>query len=324
MRLAVVGCGAVAECFHLPAVERVPGVKLCALVEKDPRRLWRFGVRKPRVPLYRDIGELPFDTEAAVVTVPNALHAPITIDLLRRGIHVLCEKPMATTVESCRDMIKASRNAGAVLMIGHHKRFVPSVTKAKDLLEQARIGRIRSITGSMGMPRTWQSRSAFHLDPALAGGGVLIDNGVHLIDLVVWLLGSVTALNGYTLPEDSRVEEDAKIEFRSAGDTAGVLRFSHRALLPNVMRIEGEQGFLEFDTYDYPSLKVFAVSTSLCRKAGSVVLTWPRTSPYEAQLEHFVRRIRGMESITLNEGEEAMEAVSVVMQVYKRAGRPGG
>jgi predicted dehydrogenase len=208
-------------------------------------------------------------------------------------------------------------------MIGHHKRFVPSVRKAKEFLDEGRIGKVRTLTGSMGLPRTWQSRSSFHLDPALSGGGVLIDNGVHLIDLVVWMLGSLTVHAGYTLPEGSPVELDAKIEFRSAHGAVGVLRFSHRAVLPNVMRIEGEQGFLEFDTYDYPSLKVFAEGASLCRKAGSVVLTWPRTSPYRAQVDCFVRQIRGTESCTLNAGKEAMEAVSVVTEVYNGARRPG-
>jgi predicted dehydrogenase len=317
-----VGCGAVVERFHLPAVRLVSDVKLYALVDSDGSRLRRLRLKYPRTRLYRDVSELPADTDAALVAVPNVLHAPISIELLRRGIHVLSEKPMAITVEGCRKMVEASRETDSVLTVGHHKRFVPSIRKAKDLLDEGSIGTVRSITGSMGLPRTWRSRTGFHLDPSRAGGGVLIDSGVHLIDLVIWLIGSMNVLSSCLLPHGNPVEQDAKVEFLTASGAVGVLRFSDRAVLPNVMRIEGDRGFLEFDTYDRPSLKVFAESTRLCRRVGSVVLTWPTTSPYQAQIEHFVRRVRGIQPMISYEVEDAMQAVSAVMRAYERAGRP--
>lgn len=319
--LAIVGCGAVVEHCHLPAMRHLPGVKVGALVEKDPARLRRLGSRYQGAKLCRDVDELPAEIDAAIVAVPPALHAPIAVNLLRRGIHVLCEKPMATTVDACRDMIEAARETGAVLMVGHHKRFVPSVQKARQLLDDRRLGAISRITGSMGMPRTWRSHTAFHLDPWLSGGGVLIDNGIHLIDLVTCLVGTVDVQGGCTLPEGNPMEAEAKIEFLAAGGAVGVLRFSHCTVLPNVLRIEGERGFIEFDTYDSPSLKVFLNGVRLCRSAGSVLLTWPRVSPHRRQLEHFVGFIRGSEPTLQSGGEEAMQAVVVVTQAYSRLGR---
>lgn len=319
--LAVVGCGAVAERFHLPAIQQVSGVRLCALVEKDPEHLRRLGRKYPGARLYRDVEELSSDTDAAIVAVPNALHAPVAINLLRRGIHVLCEKPMATTVEACKEMVQVSGETGFALMIGHHKRFVPSVRKAKDLLDDGRLGRINCITGSIGLRRTWRSRTSFHLDHSLAGGGVLIDNGVHLIDLVRWLVGQIEVLRCNLVPEHVAVEEEAKVEFRTGSDAHGVLRFSNCRALPNILRVEGDEGFLEFDTFDYPSLKLFLRSTALCRSSGAIALKWPQTSPYVSQLEHFVRFLTGKEPRLLNCGEESVENIAFVTKAYNEARR---
>ncbi len=321
LRLAVVGCGAVVERFHLPAVRQVPGVKLSALVEKDSTRLRQLGLRYPGARLCRDLDELPAETDAALVAVPNALHAPIATNLLRRGIHVLCEKPMAITLEACDAMVQASRETGSVLVVGHHKRFVPSVRQAKKLLDEGRLGAIRSITGSMGMPRTWRSRTAFHLDHSLAGGGVLIENGVHLVDLVLWIVGDVEVLRCHLIPEGAVLEEEAKLEFRAGPDACGVLRLSDRRVLPNMLRVEGEEGFLEFDTFDSPSLKVFLRTAPLCRSCGTVFFRWPKRSPYESQMEHFVGFVSGKEPALLNGGEEAMQSIRVVAEAYREAGR---
>jgi predicted dehydrogenase len=267
------------------------------------------------------VSELPPDTDAALVAVPNALHAPISIDLLGRGIHVLCEKPMAITVEACGKMVEASREKGSVLMVGHHKRFVPSVRAAKKLLDAGRLGTIRSVTGSMGMPRTWRNRTAFNLDPSLAGGGVLMDNGVHLIDLVLWLIGEMDVLKCDTLCEHSTLEDEAKMEFLTDKRIAGVLRLSDRRVLPNVFRVEGEDGFLEFDTYDSPSLTIFSRRAPACRSNGSIAFKWPSTSPYKQQLEYFTGRVKGTELLSLNSGEEAMRTVAIITEAYKEVSR---
>lgn len=321
LRIAVVGCGAVAERFHLPAIQRVSGVTLSALVERDSYQLRRLGRKYPGARLIRDIEELPTDTDAAIVAVPNGMHAQITISLLRKEIHVLCEKPMATTVEACEEMVQASKETGSALMIGHHKRFMPSVRKAKDLLDEGRLGRISRITGSIGLLRTWRSRTNFHLDHALAGGGVLIDNGVHLIDLVRWLLGRMDVLSCRLVPEGAAVEEEAKVEFRAGSDALGVLRFSDRRALPNVLRVEGEEGFLEIDTFDYPLLKLYLRNNPLFRTNGAIAFNWPQASPYAKQLEHFVGFVTGQEPRLLNRGEDSVGNLAFVTNAYQTARR---
>ena len=318
--LALVGCGAVAERFHAPALRRIEEIDVRAVVDVDPARRQRMRRRFPRAEAYGSVAELPGDIEAALVAVPNALHAPLCIELFQRGVHVLCEKPMATTVDDCERMLKAATEAGAALSVGHHKRFLPSVRKAKQLLEEGRLGRIRRVTASMGLPWSWPSRSGFYSDRARAGGGVLLDTGIHLIDLVLWLLGPIRDLRYYGLPTGQPIEQEAKLEVWMACGATGVLRCSHRRVLPNLFRVEGEKGFLEFDTYDYPVLKVFIAGTALARERGSVALTWPRGNPFREQLQQFLRRVHGEEGSGVN-AEEAMEAVSVATAAY--AGQAG-
>jgi len=322
VRLAVVGCGAVVERCHAPALRRIKDVEVCALVDQNPRQLRRVGRRQPGARLCRDLGELPSDTDAALVAVPNALHAPVTVGLLRRGIHVLSEKPLATTVDAAAEMLRVASDARVVLLVGHHKRFVSSVQAAKQLLDAGRLGRLREISGSMGMPRAWQTRSGFHRDPALAGRGVLMDNGVHLIDLVLWLVGEMEVRACCTLPEGAVMEEEAKLEFATSAGAVGVLRLSHRRTLPNVLRIEGEAGFVQLDTFDYPSLKFFSQTAPLCRSSGSLLFECERADPYERQLEHFVHCVRGDEPIPVNSGRDGLRTLTVLAAAYRRAGSP--
>jgi predicted dehydrogenase len=277
----------------------------------------------PGARLCSSVEDLPPETTAAIVAVPNALHAPITVNLLLRGIHVLCEKPMATTVESCREMIIAAQETDAVLMIGHHKRFVPCVSKAKQLIGEGRLGAIRSVAASMGLVRTWRSRTNFHRDRSLAGGGVLMDFGVHLIDLILWLIGDVQVVGSHRLPHGTALEEEAKIEFRSGLDVCGVLRVSDCRVLPNVFRVEGVDGFLEFDTYDYPSLKVNTKRSLLCRNLACIAFQWRPESPYRSQLEYFTNALKAPQSLALNTGHDGMQAVSVVSSAYEAADRCG-
>jgi predicted dehydrogenase len=318
VRLAVVGCGAVVERLHLAPLKQVEDVEVCALVDRDEAATARLARLFPRARRYRDTEELPREVSAALVAVPSGLHATVAEGLLKRGIHVLCEKPMATTLEDCRAMVGAAAEAGATLMIGHQKRFVASVSQAKRCLEERRLGRIIAVSASMGMPAAlWPSRTPYLRDPALAGGGVLLDSGVHLIDLVLWLLGPLDDLR-CTLQPARGLEDEARVEFTVAG-APGLLRFSRRRTLQNVFRIDGEDGFLEFDTYDYPALKVASRHAPLCRALGGVGFEWPAASGYEAQLRHFVRFVRGDEAVLLNPGVEAMRAVEVVLRAYEAA-----
>jgi predicted dehydrogenase len=134
------------------------------------------------------------DVDAAVVSTPNALHAPQAIALLRAGKHVLVEKPMATSVVEADAMIEASRGTGAWLMVAHCWRFRQEVIAMRDRIVAGALGEVVKTRG-YGVHANW-GPSGWFTDPALAGGGALVDMGVHAIDTARFLLGD---------PEPTRV-----------------------------------------------------------------------------------------------------------------------
>jgi len=186
--VALVGSGSIQN-VHARAVQEHPSGELVAIVnwrEPSARALAeRYGI--PRVSTSLDEIVSAPDVDAAIVATPNALHAAQTIALLRSGKHVLVEKPMAMSVAECDAMIDASRDSGAFLMVAHCWRFRDEVRAMRGRIESRELGEVVKTHG-YGVHVNW-GPSGWFVDPALAGGGALVDMGVHAIDTARFLLG---------------------------------------------------------------------------------------------------------------------------------------
>jgi predicted dehydrogenase len=189
-RIAIIGAGGIAA-VHLAALAKEPRVELKALADISLERARALG-EKHGVPLYyADYRDLLTNEEidAVIVCVPNHLHAPVAIAALEAGKHVLSEKPMAMNAMLAEEMIKVAERSGKVLMIAQNNRFHSESLLLKSWVEQKRLGRVYHIkTGWVrrnGIPGwgSWFTRKE------LAGGGPLIDVGVHVLDLALWVLG---------------------------------------------------------------------------------------------------------------------------------------
>ncbi len=191
IRLGVIGAGAAAEGIHLPALARISGVDTVAIVDPSAERVQhvqrRFGVAAG----YRDYHDAIPHIDAAILGIPHQYHAPVTIDLLTAGIHVLVEKPMALSTTECEAMIQASERSGARLAVGLLRRFAPTLRYTKELLESGMLGSIRSFDVREGMVFRWPVKSAAMFSPQC--GGVLADIGIHILDLLLWWFGDVSA-----------------------------------------------------------------------------------------------------------------------------------
>jgi predicted dehydrogenase len=134
--------------------------------------------------------------DAVVITSPHSLHTPMAEDAAAAGLHVLMEKPMATTVADCRKMIEICANAGVRLAIGNLQRFVPAVRQAAEILRSGRLGRPLLITERRAVRYDPESRPAWFFDPELAGGGIMMNIGGHSVDKAQVLTGQrVVAVN---------------------------------------------------------------------------------------------------------------------------------
>jgi predicted dehydrogenase len=135
------------------------------------------------------------DVDAVMVSTPPSLHAEMTIAALRAGKHVLCEKPLARTVDECREMVKTAQETGCFLATGFNYRFYPSVMKARELVDSGIIGRIDHVRSYTGYSAQVHNHPWLR-DARVMGGGTLRDNGIHLLDLTCYFLGDVVEAQG--------------------------------------------------------------------------------------------------------------------------------
>lgn len=191
LRVGIVGAGFIATRGHLPAYQRHPQAEVVALCDVNGDRARavaeEFGV--PHV--FSDYRQMLQAARLDVVTVcvPNALHAPVTIAALELGAHVLCEKPMAITVADAEAMAAAAERAGRNLTIGFHNRFRPQSQTLKGFVDQGLLGEIYYARVSMLRRSGIPGYGSWFTNKELAGGGGLIDSGVHGLDLALWIMG---------------------------------------------------------------------------------------------------------------------------------------
>ncbi|MBR6777352.1 MAG: Gfo/Idh/MocA family oxidoreductase, partial [Clostridia bacterium] len=190
LKVAVVGVGGISE-VHINGYKRCPNVELYAFCDINEKTLKWKGERHGVTRLYTDeatmLKELP-EIDAVSVCTWNSAHAPCSIMALNAGKHVLCEKPMAMNAQEAQAMQEAAEKADKLLMIGFVRRFGNDAAVLKDFIDAGDFGEIyyakANYTRRNGCPGGWFG------EKARSGGGPLIDLGVHVIDLVRYLLGN--------------------------------------------------------------------------------------------------------------------------------------
>lgn len=188
LRVGLVGAGWIMD-YHARAVVEHPGAELVAASSWREPSLARLAERHGIPRTTTDWRELAADpaVDAAVIGTPNALHATQAIAFLEAGKHVLVEKPMARSLAEADAMLRAEARSGARLMVAHCWRFHPDVLALRARVEAGELGEVVK-TRSYGVHAQW-GPSGWFTDPDLAGGGALVDMGVHAIDTTRFLLG---------------------------------------------------------------------------------------------------------------------------------------
>jgi predicted dehydrogenase len=313
--LAIVGCGAVAEYFHLPAAARVLARDDVWLVDPDRERAQdlakRFGRLAQVVSDHRDLPAVG----AAIVAVPNHLHADVAVDLLEGGTHVLVEKPLAVSAQEARRVVAAARER--VLAVGNFRRFFPSTRLVADLVAREVCGRPISFAAEEGFVYTWGARSGFTLDRARAGGGVLIDLGSHVLDQLLFCLGPLGA-HAYRDDAYGGVEADCLAELAGPAGLAGTVELSRTRELGSTLRIVCEGG-----TIEAPLARAGGVRVA---RAGEVEQTTPPDAEsadggygaaFDEQLRSFLGAIEG-DGAPEAAGEDGVRLLELVEACYER------
>lgn len=227
LRFALVGVGAIAA-THAAAIQSVPGGALVAVATRHPERGPAFAARYGAAwhADYHEVLARP-DVDVVAICTPQDLHAPITVAAARAGKHVLCEKPMGRNVLDCDQMLAACARAGVTLGVIFQSRFDPLVRRCRELLLSGRLGRL-----VWANARTLWYRDAAYFQAApwrgqlSQGGGVLINQAIHDIDLLVWLAGlpaRVTA-QARTLVHAVEIEDAAQALLEYPDGAVGCLQ----------------------------------------------------------------------------------------------------
>jgi len=323
-RVGVIGAGAISQALHFPGYKKDKRAKLVAFADPTAERhaevVEKFGTLTPYTD-YRDmLGHE--DLDVVSVATPNAFHAEQAIAALNAGCHVLCEKPIATTLREADQILAAAKRARKKLMIGFSHRMFTGPQKCKALLAKGVIGtpfmiRVRFAHG--GPYPGWAKNSWFY-NKKLSKGGAMLDMGIHAIDLCHWFMGPVknVSARAATLIKPIEVDDNALLQ----------LEFDNKALGYIEVGWTSPPGFSGFEIYGTKGSIIcdYAKGLSLCTGKSSAgrdsSMQWklldakPLRGGWDIEIKHWLDVIDGKAVHTLT-GQAGRDALAVALAAYK-------
>jgi predicted dehydrogenase len=312
LRFGMVGAGAVAQSY-VQAFEHCEEAKLVAVADCRGDAAQRIAERM-RCRSYDRVERMVQDSEldAAIVCTPPVTHPDICIHLAENKINVLCEKPFSIDEKEAHKMLDAAKRAGVKVTMASKFRYVDDVVRAKSIVASGALGDLilfeNVFANRVDMASRWNSR------PEIAGGGVIIDNGTHSVDLMRYFLGplaEVHALEGRR-SQGLLVEETATLFVRSvSGVICSIdLSWSITKQRDNYLEIYGSRGAISIgwsksSHLDFSNGKWVAFGTG-----------YNKVQAFRSQIENFSRAIREEEPLLIT-GEDAIASVDIVASAYK-------
>ena len=233
LNVGVIGCGKIAHVDHVPNFLKIKGVSITGLYDILPGKMNALNKAFGLDAVCHGTLDALLDSapDVVVVCTPNSLHYPQTLAALKAGCHVLCEKPMAATTPECTRMIAAARKAGRILHINQTLHYLAPYATLGMLAAGGGIGEIQHIrclrfhTSSPDIG--WSKGATWFVSKAFAGG-IVLDIGVHMADLMQWLAGPVLEINAITETRVKTIDvvDNARALMRFASGASGVLELS--------------------------------------------------------------------------------------------------
>lgn len=313
----------------------IPNLELVAVAGFD--ELAKQRAKQLGVPLYEDYKQLIENVEldAVIITLPNQLHLEATVLAAQKGIHVLVEKPIASTVEEAEEIVRVCHKYNVKLLVGHHRRFSSKVQKLKEIIESGKIGDIIAINlvWALAKDRPY-FKEAWRLK---AGGGPILINGIHEIDTIRYVTGlkikSVYALTR-NLIRGNEVEDSASILLDTTSGvtinyvlTDGVPSpWSYDLNLGENPKFQQEKGdcyqiFGTKGSISFPSLTCYTYDEEQYgweHPLKSEIVIAEDNDPMTVELLHFVDLLEG-NATPIVTGEDALETLKVVHAIVQSA-----
>ncbi len=334
----IIGSGGIATTAHIPSLLEIADAQVLAVANRS--------IDKARAAAALVDGATAYDdnqrviahpgVDAIIVSMPPKWHAEWTIKAAQAGKHVLCEKPMACTLDECDAMIAACEAAGVQLMVAEMKRFNPGFRKAKELLDEGVIGDVflARYHNSYFEPHT---REGWWTDTEISGGGEMMNELTHQVNVLRWLLGPVSEVGCMSNhPQGPMPEDNAVVSLRFETSAVSVVTISWMTKSYNVAfpaplehawdeRIDlfGTDGSLRIQTpFTYwrtpIELLIYTEKGLSSFNRGWNVVRCAPTAHYVEQLQHFIRCIQGRDTCEVP-GEEGRADLEVVLAAMRAA-----
>jgi UDP-N-acetylglucosamine 3-dehydrogenase len=316
-KIALIGCGAIAEQYYLPALIKHHHVlENLILVDRDKTRAEglasQFKVKNHLV----DYREVLKEVDGAIIALPIELHHPISMEFLSRSVHVLCEKPLAESEENAREMVEQAQKRGVFLAVDYFQRLIPSFAKVKQLLAEKVLGEPLEIKYFVGEKFDWPTVSGFYFKSKASARGDLRDRGSHVIDHICWWLGGKPSLISSQNDSFGGSDAVAHVEFKF-NRCRGEVKLSWLSKFPCRFTVNCEAGKIEGDVYDYKNV----ILTSKSGKKKRLKLDSVNKSAIGLRIvTNFINVLRNLEKPLIS-GSDVLDSIQFIDECYQAATR---
>ncbi|TDM12819.1 Gfo/Idh/MocA family protein [Macrococcus lamae] len=330
IKVGIIGCGSISTHRHIPEYQENSSAEIvayCDIVqERSDELAAEFGGSS-----YSDYHALLADeaVEAVSICTPNYLHAEMTIAALKAGKHVLCEKPMATSLEDAEQMIAAAKASGTKLMIGHNQRINEAHQAAKQVVESGQLGKIYSFKTTFGHPgpEGWSvdGPDSWFFDKKRAFIGAMGDLGVHKADLMRYILGEefkeVGAMIETSAKANATVDDNAVLILKTESGIIGTLSASwaYNGEEDNSTVIYSEKGVLKLNADpEYSYIFINADGEADKQQLGEMQTNDEGGQINSHTIDAFIQSITE-DTTPICDGEEGMASLNVIMKAIESA-----
>lgn len=325
MRFGIVGCGMIAG-VHARAIEHIDGAELFGVADNSLAAANRFA-QQHGVKAYADYSEMLSDEniDAVCICTPSFLHAEMAIEAMNAGKHVVVEKPMALDADSADEVIKVSDKTGKKLTVIYQLRYEDDIIKVKELVRQGAFGRITLCRLALNYYRSkeYYASSAWKGMIKYEGGGALMNQGIHGVDLMEYIMGDVKSVRGLakTLVHNIEVEDTAVATVEFENGALGVITASSCAYpgFDRTIEIYGDSGYVVIKENSISRLMLDGKEIPVTEKDGLGVAGDPGALSYEMhqkQLVNFIRAVEGKEDL-ISDARAGRSAVRLINEIYK-------
>jgi predicted dehydrogenase len=318
IRLAVVGGGALTQELYLPALQNFHEARVTLLVDDDPSRRANLVSKFDISHAHEDLQGCYDLFDAAIVTVPGAMRHLTCVSLLERSKPVLVEPPMALTAAECEDIAWVAEQNDTAIIEARSRRFLGSHSMAHFLIAGCDLGRLESFDFREGSTPAWPAASDISFYKRIAGGGALVDPGVHAIGSLLQWLGNFSEIQ-YHDDNAGGVEANALLELRHESGATGVVELSRTRRLRNTAIMRWERGTIEvlLDTSTYKLAFADQILSFQANNGDDGCSAQDRTSLVRAELNHFVSTIRGGGRVAASDFKLAQSTIKLIESCYR-------